>query len=895
MSQKRPKFRMPLRPRRGVIDAAVAACIIAARFASAQTPPATAQATPPTAESGGIEEVTVTAQRRAENIQDVPITIQALTSEQLGELNVQNFDEFIKYLPNVTQSTNGPAQGEIFMRGLSAGGGGGQGGGTTGAFPAVAIYLDEQSGQLPGRNLDIYAADLERIEVLEGPQGTLFGGGALSGVLRYITNKPKLDVTEGSVDAAYGPTAHGDPNSSASAMINLPLIEGTLAVRGVIYDDRQGGYINNVPSTFTRSSTDIGAVGYNGGVIPTNSVSINNYNIAANAINPVTYTGARVELLWKVNDSWNALLTQSYQNMDSQGVFYDMPFSSTNEVLNSRAEPISGDPLPPNSVSLFNPSYDKDKFENTALVVNGNVADLLKVVYSGAYLVRNVDQVQDYTNYARGVFGFYYQCAGYSSNPATGTCYTPSTIWRENERNTHMSHELRLSTPDQWRIRGLVGVYWEKYNILDQTQWAYTTVPLCSPTGLTNDCMLALQPWPGSPAFTPLPATGFFDDVERGYKQLAEFASIDFDIIPKVLTVTGGIRHFQYESNETGGDVGSFYCKVGGPYGPPGPTTYFGPCPAPYGTDFALRQTAVTNTGDRARANITWHVTDQAMLYYTWSQGFRPGQFNRSTSCHVDGLDGLAQYCIPATTAPDNVTNSEVGWKTEWFDRHLLFNAAIYQENWDNAQTGFFDPQGGLGNLAFATNGPTYRVRGFEPQIIARPLTGLTLQVSAAWNSSSQTNSPYLIDNNPASDNFGKPVCQVNKTAGTCTPIPNVYGPLGSPTAYSPPFNMNARIRYEWSFGDYTPFVQFSGQHQGHMLTATGYVPAYNINPYTSYDAAIGVSKGDWQLQLYSQNLTNTSTPLSIDSGQFVLAEFPPRPRIIEVRFTYHFTQANSK
>ena len=256
-----------------------------------------------------------------ENIQNVPITIQALTGDTIAQLNVVNLDDFIKFLPNVTQATNGPAQGDIFMRGLSVGGGGGQGGGTTGAFPAVAIYLDEQSGQLPGRNLDVYAADLERIEVLEGPQGTLFGGGALTGVLRYITNKPKLDVTEGSVDAGYGTTAHGDPNSNVTAVLNLPLIEDTLAVRGVIYNDRHGGYINNVPSTFSRSATDLGIARYNGGVVPTNSLSINNNNLVGNAINPLTYTGFRVEALYKINDDWNALLTQSYQNMDSAGCF----------------------------------------------------------------------------------------------------------------------------------------------------------------------------------------------------------------------------------------------------------------------------------------------------------------------------------------------------------------------------------------------------------------------------------------------------------------------------------------------------------------------------------------------------------------------------------------------
>src|ERR1700722_14867005 len=256
--------------------------------------------------SDALGEIIVTAQRRTENIQNVPIQIQALTGETLGQLNVTNFDQMIKYLPNVTQNTNGPAQGEIVMRGLSTGGGGNQGGGTTGAFPQVAIYLDDQSGQVPGRNLDIYAADLERIEVLEGPQGTLFGGGALSGVLRYITNKPKLDVTEGNVEASYGTTAHGDPNTNLTAVLNLPLVADTLALRAVIYNDRQGGYINNVPSVFQRSSTDLGVAHSNGGVVPTDSEVINNYNIVGNAINPLTYTGFRMELLYKINDGWDA-------------------------------------------------------------------------------------------------------------------------------------------------------------------------------------------------------------------------------------------------------------------------------------------------------------------------------------------------------------------------------------------------------------------------------------------------------------------------------------------------------------------------------------------------------------------------------------------------------------
>jgi iron complex outermembrane recepter protein len=869
-----------MKPNPRVLSAVVAILGTQAAAAFAQSQPAAAGAS----DTGSLAEVIVTAQRVAQNIQDVPMTVQALTGNTLSELNVQTFDQYIKYLPNVTQTSDGPAQGNIFMRGLATSQQGsiGQGAGTTGQFPMVATYLDEESVSMPGRNLDVYAADIDRIEVLEGPQGTLFGGGALSGVIRYVTHGPKLGLTEGSVTAGYGVTAHGDPDSNLIGVLNLPILEDHLAVRGVIYQDHQGGYIDNVPSTFTRAGTDEGFQLYNGGVVPTNSVAINNYQQAGGHINPLTYTGLRVELLYKINDEWDALLSQSYQNMDAQGVFYQMPYSSEDVTFNALGEPIGSHPLPALSVTLFNPSFDKDRFENTALVVNGTIGDL-KLIYSGSYLVRNVEQVQDYTNYARGVFGYYYQCAGYSSDPATGQCYTPSTTWRESERITHQSHELRLSTPAGWRLRALAGVYWERYAMLDQTHWSYVTVPTCS-TSLDVNCYLPIEPWPGSPTFTPLPASGFFDDTQRGYKQLAEFASVDLDIVPKVLTVSAGIRHFKYDENESGGDVGSFYCKAFAP------TTYFGFCgmnpqagafgsSPPYGTDFASNPYSASFSGNRGRASVSWHVTPDVMLYYTWSQGFRPGTFNRSTGCHLPGPDAVDQYCTPAGTVPDNVTNNEVGWKSQWFDHRLQFNTSIYQEVWDDAQVGFFCPQCGLGNLTFNTNGPRYRVRGFEPSLLARLTQGLMVQLAASWHSGEQTNSPYLIDNNPASVNHGKAI----------TSIPNPYGAVGSPLAYSPAFNMNARVRYDWAMGNYALFLQAGAVHQAHMLTATGYVPAYDIPAYTSYDAAAGIGKGSWNVQLYGQNITNLNTPTDISGDLFVLTEVPVHPRVLGIRFDYDF------
>jgi outer membrane receptor protein involved in Fe transport len=409
-------------------------------------------------------EVIVTAQRRTENLQDVPIAIQALTGVTLEQLNIQNFDDVIKYLPNVTAAGFGPGQSNIYMRGLSVGPDYLAGNGAVGAYPNVAVYLDDQSVQLPGRNLDVYTADIERIEVLEGPQGTLFGAGAQAGVLRYITNKPKIDVTEANVNVGYAYTAHGDPSSNANGTINLPLIDNTLAVRAVIYSDTRGGYINNVPGTLVRQSTDLGIryAGYVNNVPgpPTPLNSANNSNMVANAINPVTYSGIRVGAVWKINDDWNALLTQSYQNMDAQGVFYETPETSGS----------SPQPLPDLSVQLYNPSFDKDRFENTALTINGRIGEL-SLVYAGAYLVRHSEQVMDYTNYARGPYADYYQCLSPAQTGKPAQCYSPSTTWHDETRDVHQSHEMRLSTPDDWRLRGIVGIFWEYQAVDDEADW----------------------------------------------------------------------------------------------------------------------------------------------------------------------------------------------------------------------------------------------------------------------------------------------------------------------------------------------------------------------------------------------------------------------------------------
>ncbi len=905
----------PARARRSQVSYAVAAILGGSSFAVyAQTQPATstgAAATEPATEA--LAEITVTAQRRSENIQDVPIAMQALTSATLQQLNISTFDDYLRYLPNVTSASNGPGQNEVFMRGLSAGSQATQGGGSTAAWPNVAIYLDNQSGQLPGRNLDIYAADLNRIEVLEGPQGTLFGAGAEAGAIRYITNEPKLDATEANVKAGYGTTAHGDPNTDVTGVLNLPLITDTLAVRAVVYDDRRGGYIDNVPATFTRKDTDIGihyagfpAVGgvcpdgqpNNGFCVPPGSPSLNNAGQIGNGINPVTYEGIRVEALYKFNDSWDLLISQSYQDMESQGVFYQQPNAS------------DGAALAPLEVTLFNPAHDSDHFESTAWTLNGKIGDL-KVVYTGGYLVRNVDQVGDYTNYARGVFADYYQCYGAGAGTVP-TCFSPSATWEETERNEHQQHELRLSTPDDWRLRAIAGVYWEDNKLYDQTRWNYKTIPPCTSNATpgtagngNTGCLTNVGTFPGTTvvnAGEQSDNTSFYQDQVRETKQLAEFVSLDFDLIPKVLTLTAGTRHFRFDNSMAGSVLSSFGCYEAGI--PPGG------CMSGSSFNLNTENLSDSESGFKSRGNLTWHITRDAMLYYTYSQGFRPGGFNQNGGFfsyapgplqNVGGVPtNVAQYAVPRSYQSDKLTNSEIGWKTEWLDHRLQWNGALYRETWDNVQVAFFDP-GVTGNIFFDTNGQDFLIKGAETSLVARLLPGLTLQGAASWNNSEQTNSPALIDTNPASVNYGQAITQTCAGA-VCTPITNPYGPIGAPSANSPPLQFSARIRYDWTLNGYTPFIQFGATHSGHSFTQAGANPTFGPgatvsnsrgrfeNPaYTVYDASCGIAKDNWYVNLYAENLTDSNASVFVSTDQFIVEQTPLRPRVIGVALGYTF------
>ena len=941
---------------------AVAAALSASSGVYAQTPTGATGAS-----IGGLEEIIVTAQRRSESIQDVPITIQAIGGEQLKQLSVTTFDDVVKLLPNVTFGANGPGQGNIFMRGLSAGFAGNQSSATVAPMPNVATYLDDQPLSFPARNADVYMADMERVEVLEGPQGTLFGGGAEAGAVRYITNKPKLDKTEGNVDVSYGTTAHGDPNTSMTGVINLPLVTSTLAARIVAYNDRRGGYIDNVQTDFTRYPSDPGQGpgSFFGAYYPANVLgqpSANNSALAGKSINPTTYQGLRASLLWQINNDWSLLVQQSYQNLDAEGLNEQYPCSS-NSVPAFGTNPGTCKPLGPWEVTYFSPTFDKDRYQSTAWTLNGSFGDF-KAVYTGSFMDRHIEQNMDYTNYTRTAYGFYYTCAGdgvnaggatvTGSNIGAGTpgvCYSPVTWWTDRVHTKHQDHEFRLTTPENHRVRGLIGAFWEKMEIYDNQNFEYKTIPSCIPAYFNATgahlatapvCLANAAPLPGTASTDPNwrdDNAAFGQDVYRHFTQLAFFGSVDFDIIPKVLTLTAGTRHYSYSEGMFGSKWITSTKNQNVPNG----------SPAGYGKLIDPANHQSDYSGFKSRANLTWHVTPNVMVYYTFSQGFRAGAFNRTVDKKtkiytiVDATGnvvGAAPIGVPIsqvvlqpgqsivsgnstrqfetapTYPPDTLTNNEIGFKSELLDRHLVLNGSIYQMDWKNVQTLIYSPTI-FGNSTFGIVGPDYRVKGMELQFTARVTDALTIQGTFSHNSSTQTSSPCVGSAGTASG------AQNPTAAGACitavkgtvldasgnpqagnAAVQNALGGVGDTPAFSPKNQYNLRVRYDWTVSGSKAFAMLGANHVDEMdntpssfkagATDGFVVPIttwarYTMPGYTTFDGAIGVAKDNWTAELYGTNLDNKNASLFTTSGQWIRAEVPTRPRVLGLKFGLSF------
>ena len=622
---------------------------------------------PQTAESQErqIEEVVVSATKKDESASKVAVTVTALTEETLKEMNVSNFDEYVQFLPNVSSGGRGPGQSTIYIRGmavdpvnvfLSA---------AQGSTPNVALYLDEQPLQVPGRNLDVYVADMERIEVLPGPQGTLYGASSQAGTVRMITNKPKFNVQEGGFNMSHYATAHGDPSYSYDAYMNIPLINDVWSIRGVFYKSEQGGYIDNVAGTWSGEGRGTFAS------YPQTQAHVvsDNSTLVEDNFNDATYEGFRISSASSIGDDWDMLITHMSQDISADGVFdYD---------------PAKGDL----NVSRFVPDTLDDSFSQTSLTLEGRMGKL-DALYTGAYLERESEQQVDYSGYANvGAWLPYYVC-NYTAYTLCGPATVSVELIDDNQRTTH---EFRVSSNDESDLpfSYTAGVFIDESILETENDYCYLGTDHPFASAGTWAAYQVNNPLPGAwsrEGRVRRPACRFFNDLKRTEEQTAYFAEVTFPISDK-LDVIVGARKYDLDVDYTG------QSKFG----------YRGSNVA-NGRDYDVsgdHSTEPLNMNDTiTKLSAKYTVDDDTMWYFTRSEGYRPGGFNRG--------GGLASRnsALPSvliTYGTDDTTNTEIGVKTVMLDGTLRLNASYYMVDWTDVQVSQFDPVN-VGLLTFIEN-----------------------------------------------------------------------------------------------------------------------------------------------------------------------------------------------
>ena len=525
----------------------------------------------PSAEAGGgLAEVVVTAQKRAENIQDVPISITAIGTEKLEQMNVGSFDDYAKMIPSLSfQSAGGPSFEHTYMRGIASGGDGNH----SGSQPSVGMYMDEQPVTTIDGNLNLHIYDIQRIEALSGPQGTLYGSSSESGTIRIITNKPDPKGFAAGYDVEGNTVKHGGQGYKFEGFVNIPLGDSA-AIRLVGWDEKDAGYINLAPGTITFTG---------GGA-----------NITANAIvkdhaNTIETKGGRAALKFDLNDNWTILPQFMGQVTSTEGDFSYNPA------------------VGPLEINKYLPESTHDSWVQSALTIQGKIGDF-DLTYSGAYLTRNTHEYEDYTDYAV-VYGSYFP-------DNAGNLINPTQYIVGRDHYTKLSNELRIASPQNYWLRGTAGIFSERqaHYILQD----YEVPGAGDPLGSVPPNDLSVPGWPG---------TIWLTDQVRTDRDSAIFTEVTEDLIwsqPNVLTLTEGTRYYTFD-NTLGGFYGfnSTYASGEGVATCFNNTPFFGaPC-----SDLNGRS---TGSGWTPKISLNYKVDPDKLLYVTWSKGFRPGGVNRN-------------------------------------------------------------------------------------------------------------------------------------------------------------------------------------------------------------------------------------------------------------------------
>jgi outer membrane receptor protein involved in Fe transport len=827
----------------------------AATDPAAQPAPTEAAAQPAAVPDEDSNVIIVTATKREENLQNVPISVQAIGTKRLDQLNISNFEQYTKQLPSVSFQTLAPGFTVVYMRGVATGGDGNH----TGSLPSVGSYLDEQPVTTIGGTLDVHIYDIARIESLAGPQGTLYGASSEAGTIRIITNKPELGVTTGRIDGELNTVAHGGMGGKLEGMINLP-VSDRIAFRASAFYQRDAGYIDNVfgERTYCGDPVQVPDPDNPGEFLTVgcvrNGFHIDNSAFVKKNFNTNRTYGGRAALKIDLDDNWTITPTIMHQDSKTRGVWYENETLGDLETQRFRKEP------------------GRDKWTQYALTVEGKIGDF-DITYAGAYMNRPNHSTNDYTDYA-DAYDVYYEAYGGIANyfyyfDDAGDPILPLQYITGGNHFKKWSQELRVATPDDKPFRVIAGAFYQhQANDILQEYHVDDLAAKLSVNGRPGLIWLTKQ--------------------KRTDRDFALFGEASYDITPTI-TLTGGGRYYRFNNTVFGfagfGRNPLFIQDSNGdaidpseaPNGAGSSKTGVAQCITTSGDslrdsqingtdttlilDGVLSGTPCINVADfqnghivpkrskdhgwTYRFNGTWKPRDGLLFYGTWSKGFRPGGINRQP--------GLAPY------DPDFLVNYELGWKTSFGP--LRWNGAVYHQLWKKFQFSFL----GENSLTVVQNGRNARINGIETDI-SYVSHGLSLTAAASYTDAKTTDNVCGVAGNP------EPDCHLLLTPDDpATPedesvFDEITAPDGTRLPITPKFKFTGTARYTWNLGPGKAHGQIGVVHQGSARSAlntadediTGKLPAYTL-----VDLFAGYDWSNYSLELFATNVFDKRNQLS--------------------------------
>jgi outer membrane receptor protein involved in Fe transport len=780
-----------------------------------------------------LTEVIVTAQKRTQDTKDVPVSIGVIDGATLQNMHVTSMEDVTRLTPGVSfahasvGAANGPGQDVISIRGVTS----------TVGNPTVGTYIDE----VPVITITGYEGspepmlvDIDRIEVLRGPQGTLYGASSEGGTIRFITGTPDSHTLSGMVQQQLGGTVHGGFNSDTSGVINLPLIPDVFALRVSAKFGTDSGYINHyaLDGSLAAGTATTGAL-LQGGVNSDQKLAVN------------------VKGLWTVSDGFTvtpAFLYQRYNLSDTNAFLPSLGYyNEYNQVRSS----------------------DNDNMVLPSLTIQKSLgfADLTSVT---SYLRRNVIRwgdgtllnttpVSQYTLDPAGQSGQ----EPYASHLAENDNILgniPSPVLFDDHFNT-WTQELRLASPSNaGRIKWVGGIFLtdQEWNHYDYENAPGYGAAFQNIYGYSIETDPLLNPTVGSPDYNP---NFWQNDViwvvkdHNDVQQYAVFGQIDVDVTSR-LHVGLGERYVKATERFT--EIGAGYYDFGNAgVGADGA----------FGTPYQQKADFSTNT---PKATVTFDLSDNASVYASAGKGFRLGGAttpNFNTLCEQGAKElGYSSGILPSSYQPDQLWSYELGTKSLTWNKTLSVNADMYYIRWTNLQQNVIIPVCGG---SFNSNVGDAVAIGGELEIRYLPtfLPGLQLSVNAggehAYITSAEASSPAKE---------GQSVLYTPQY--TATAVAN-YG-----------FAITDRVR-GFVRGDF----EQTGKSYGSFLVSTPDAPNPSyINPsYHVVNLSMGVNFDRYQLSLFAKNLLDDRTVLQSPQVNTVTLGYTMRPLTAGVELKANF------